>query len=382
MYLLNNRRKWFERRRPEGAAIPMSECVVTVETPVQYTGISVYPAVVVKYGDDVLVRDVDYALTYKDNVNLGNGTVTVTGIGAFTGRVVKTFSVVSSERPGPEWDFLVENATYVGKKMHSAAYQNQTTKLFGSFLANHEQDGRMVVGVANFLSSRYAAFYNIDPDENGEYHVANMGEARSVSPSAPSNNYPYPVAVSPDGSGVVWSSTQSNTWTVCQARLGEFADLTSVSSVDYSSQIPRSFIAHKICGCTFADRGMKFVAVGIGSGSDNIVFATFNLTSPYDASTIDVGNSSKAEFANTDSYNQPNGISVSSDGKTVIYTQGFSMIQLSLDVGFDFSSATKVSTKNLSYRGGYPYGLVVPPDVKSVFMATGDGYIHEYALNR
>ena len=114
MYLLNNRRKWFNRRRPEGAAIPMSECVITVETPVQYTGVALFPRVTVMFGDDVLVRDVDYALTYKDNVNLGNGTVTVTGIGAFTGHVVKTFTVNDVGGGGGSWVFDVSKTELQG----------------------------------------------------------------------------------------------------------------------------------------------------------------------------------------------------------------------------------------------------------------------------
>lgn len=96
MYLLNNRRKWIVRRRPEGATVPMSECDIQVETSVQYTGTARFPSVSVSFGGEPLVLDVDYALTYRDNVEVGNGTVSVTGLGNFVGSVVKTFAVVGS----------------------------------------------------------------------------------------------------------------------------------------------------------------------------------------------------------------------------------------------------------------------------------------------
>ena len=85
MYLLNNRRKWIVRRRPEGATVPMSECDIQVETSVQYTGTARFPSVSVSFGGEPLVLDVDYALTYRDNVEVGNGTVSVTGLGNFVG---------------------------------------------------------------------------------------------------------------------------------------------------------------------------------------------------------------------------------------------------------------------------------------------------------
>lgn len=40
---------------------------------------------------EVLIEDVDYTLSYKDNVNTGCATVTITGIGGYEGTLSKTF---------------------------------------------------------------------------------------------------------------------------------------------------------------------------------------------------------------------------------------------------------------------------------------------------
>lgn len=44
----------------------------------EYTGTSIRPTPVVKYGDNTLVKDTDYTLTYANNINMGTDTASVT----------------------------------------------------------------------------------------------------------------------------------------------------------------------------------------------------------------------------------------------------------------------------------------------------------------
>ena len=53
-----------------------------------YTGYAITPDVVVTMNDRVLTRGVDYYVSYSNNTNVGTATMTVTGIGSFSG--VKT----------------------------------------------------------------------------------------------------------------------------------------------------------------------------------------------------------------------------------------------------------------------------------------------------
>ena len=59
-----------------------------------YTGSAICPDVVVKDGDAVLVKNTDYTVTCSDNINVGTATVTITGIGDYTGTVSKQFSII------------------------------------------------------------------------------------------------------------------------------------------------------------------------------------------------------------------------------------------------------------------------------------------------
>ena len=58
-----------------------------------YTGSSIEPPVAIKYGEILLNKDVDYTLQYENNVNIGTSTITVGGIGNYTGEVTKNFEI-------------------------------------------------------------------------------------------------------------------------------------------------------------------------------------------------------------------------------------------------------------------------------------------------
>ena len=58
-----------------------------------YTGSAVTPDVSVKNGNYTLVKDKDYTLSYMNNVNIGTGIVTITGIGRYAGVKIQSFNI-------------------------------------------------------------------------------------------------------------------------------------------------------------------------------------------------------------------------------------------------------------------------------------------------
>ena len=68
---------------------------VTVEAPAQqtYTGGSLCPEPIVRYGDHVLACGEDYDVSYVDNINAGRATVTVVGKGEFSGERSVDFEI-------------------------------------------------------------------------------------------------------------------------------------------------------------------------------------------------------------------------------------------------------------------------------------------------
>ena len=56
-----------------------------------YTGAALEPPVTVKDGEKALVEGTDYTVTYADNTAAGTATVTITGMGNYTGTLTATF---------------------------------------------------------------------------------------------------------------------------------------------------------------------------------------------------------------------------------------------------------------------------------------------------
>jgi subtilisin family serine protease len=62
-----------------------------------YTGAEITPAPVVKCAGKTLVANKDYTVKYEDNTNAGTATVTITGMGAYTGTLTGTYTITENE---------------------------------------------------------------------------------------------------------------------------------------------------------------------------------------------------------------------------------------------------------------------------------------------
>ena len=59
-----------------------------------YAGSQITPEVVVKVNGKTLIKETDYDITYKDNNNIGEASVVVTGKGDYSGQIIKTFKIL------------------------------------------------------------------------------------------------------------------------------------------------------------------------------------------------------------------------------------------------------------------------------------------------
>lgn len=64
-----------------------------------WTGSALTPAVVVTVGGKTLTATTDYIVNYTDNTHIGTATATVTGTGAYTGTLSKTFRIQHTDMP-------------------------------------------------------------------------------------------------------------------------------------------------------------------------------------------------------------------------------------------------------------------------------------------
>ena len=62
-----------------------------------YTGKVITPEVIIKDGEKTLIKDIDYELSFDNNMNVGTGTVIITGKGDYTNSANKTFNIVRKD---------------------------------------------------------------------------------------------------------------------------------------------------------------------------------------------------------------------------------------------------------------------------------------------
>ena len=78
-------------------AISISDATVSGITDKEKTGEAITQDVTVKLGDSTLVKDTDYTVAYENNIEIGTATITITGIGEYTGEIKKTFEIKKKE---------------------------------------------------------------------------------------------------------------------------------------------------------------------------------------------------------------------------------------------------------------------------------------------
>ena len=75
-----------------------------------YDGSAFEPDVTVRCGDLIFEEGTDYTVDYADNINCGNATVTVTGIGRFVGTKTATFRIKMNEEVSAQIDDLRDSS--------------------------------------------------------------------------------------------------------------------------------------------------------------------------------------------------------------------------------------------------------------------------------
>ncbi len=79
---------------------------------ITFTGSALTPAPVVRFGGDVLTKDVDYTVSYSNNTQVGTASVKVEGIGNFTGEKTVFFNISPIKTDGI---YVNDNATVLFK---------------------------------------------------------------------------------------------------------------------------------------------------------------------------------------------------------------------------------------------------------------------------
>lgn len=91
-----------------------------------YTGSAITPEPQVKYYAKTLIKDTDYTLTYSNNVNAGTATITLKGIGNFTGEKTINFKIKAKQNSTNK---IIKSTTQPSKKATSKTSTNTTIQI-------------------------------------------------------------------------------------------------------------------------------------------------------------------------------------------------------------------------------------------------------------
>ena len=131
-----------------------------------YTGTAITPSVYVREGTKTLKKDVDYKVSYTNNINAGTATVTITGIGSYEGTVSGTFQITARSIRGVTVN-KIDAQEYTGQGLTpklNLTYQGKLLTENVDYVAvysNNIEPGNAVVniqGKGNFSGQRTVVF--------------------------------------------------------------------------------------------------------------------------------------------------------------------------------------------------------------------------------
>lgn len=138
--------------------------VSSIETQ-RYTGYEIRPSITVKIGSVTLQQNVDYTLTYRDNIAPGTASIMISGTGSYSGSKTVTFKITQVSLSSA--NIKVANQTYNGK----AKTPNVTVKLNGEVLMqdddyeveyrNNTKPGKatvVITGMGDYSGTKKATF--------------------------------------------------------------------------------------------------------------------------------------------------------------------------------------------------------------------------------
>ncbi len=136
-----------------------------------YTGSSITPKPVVTYSGRVLRENVDYTLAYADNLNCGRATLTIYGIGNFTGSISLSFTITPAALLSSNVNGISSSYTFTGKPITpepKVTHGGRTLvkgRDYKIAYANNTQPGKAtmtIIGIGNYTGQKTITFQIVE----------------------------------------------------------------------------------------------------------------------------------------------------------------------------------------------------------------------------
>ena len=186
-----------------------------------YTGSDIEPTVTVTLDGNNLVKDTDYEVTYSNNTNVGEATITITGINNYEGEIVEHFNIIYNS-----FNVTLDNANattngtstlymrYLDGIYLDNSYNNKMTTSANnitipirtgySFLGYYDNTTQLINDTGYITSSFTNNLYNSAKTLNASW-VDDILPTGSLATSFSNNTISVTVTASDNGSGLIES---------------------------------------------------------------------------------------------------------------------------------------------------------------------------------
>jgi hypothetical protein len=146
-----------------------------------FTGNKITPVVVVKVADETLTANIDYSVSYSNNINAGTATITVTGMGDYDGAVSASFTIAKKSIASGKIT-MAAKAIYTGKSLTPKVklVMGSTTltlnKDFKVAYSNNKNFGKakvVITGIGNYTGN-VVKYFNIVTSKGKVYQSGNF----------------------------------------------------------------------------------------------------------------------------------------------------------------------------------------------------------------
>lgn len=140
----------------------LENCTVSDIPDQTYTGSEIEPEIVVTDGETTLTLGTDYTVSYSGNTNAGTATVTIAGMGNYSGTIEKTFTITKAT-PTVTAPTAIADLVYTGS---AQALVTAGTTTFGSLLYSTNGENYFADIPKATNAGTYTVYYKVEGSDN------------------------------------------------------------------------------------------------------------------------------------------------------------------------------------------------------------------------
>ncbi len=196
----------------------LTESMVNDIEAVEYTGQSIKPSVKVFHSSAILSEGTDYTVSYGENVNVGKGTVIISGTGNYTGNITKEFQILEP----PKTYYSIKASAKSGGSITPSGEisveegESQSFNIIaddGYFIDDVKIDGKSIGAVTEYTFTNVNSIHTIEADFKAPVKAERIELSENEITMKEGENHTLTAKVKPDDAldkSLLWESSDKD----------------------------------------------------------------------------------------------------------------------------------------------------------------------------